>query len=145
MPVVLITPVRWSRSPIQTLFLGLLSVAGFIIIFGFSDSKVIEDVGEPWSSIWAGGLILGSLISLVGAYWRDQIDGMLIERSGIFLLGLIGFYWFCAVLVTTKLDGVISECFGLVFSAVCYLQVKYINQHIDMILQAIDRGGHIRE
>lgn len=141
MPVILITPIRWSRSPIQAFFLFLLAVAGILVVLGLSENILVRQIGPPWSGIWGAASTIGSTIALIGAYWKNQVTGMIIERAGISLLGLAALYWLATVFVFTKADGLYTEIMTALFILICYLQVRYINIHINLILDAINHGG----
>jgi hypothetical protein len=63
---------------------------------------------------------------------------MLIERSGIFLLGGISAIW--PILVIARIGwerSPFSIIATFIFSVTCFLQVQYINRHIQLILEAI--------
>lgn len=145
MPTVIITPIRWSRSPLQSFFLLLLGITGILIVFGISDNRIIDEMGEPWSTIWGSSLALGASISLLGAFWKNKVSGMLIERAGIFLLGCAGLYWAFMVVKITHWNSALTVVFTAMFSVACFMQVRYINKHIDLILGALAEGGQLSE
>jgi len=94
-------------------------------------------MGEPWATIWGVCLALGSLTSIIGSYWKDQIDGMLIERSGVFLLGCTAAVYAVLILLFTNFSGYLSSIIYLLFSVACWKQVRYINQHMGLIITAL--------
>lgn len=145
MPTIIVTPVRWSRSPIQTFFLGLIAVTGILIAANVSRNAITQEMGEPWASIWGIFLFTGSTVSLLGAYWKDRVTGMLIERSGIFLLGLASLTWPFGILLRVGIDGLFSAVITLAFSISCFVQVAYINKHMNLILDALKDGGIVSD
>lgn len=145
MPVIIVAPVRWSRSPLQIFLLSLVLVTGLLIAFGISRNAVTKDMGEPWATAWGIFLSIGAVVSLIGAFWKNKITGMLIERSGILLLGLTSVIWPVATVAVTGLNGLYSSTITMIFAGSCFFQVKYINEHINLILQAINDGGHVLE
>jgi hypothetical protein len=146
MPVIVVEPLRWSRSPLQTFFLVLIAVTGLLTIFNQSDNQVIIEMGEPWASLWGFGLIMGSAVTLTGSFWRDKVTGMLIERSGVLLLGGISAIW---PILIVKVIGWDRSPFTVVsvaiFSATCLLQFRYINKHIKLIIEAVGESRQQNE
>ena len=140
MPVVIVTPMKWSRSPLQLFLLLLILTAGLTILFGQSQNKVIIEMGSLWSSIWGGTLVISSIVCLAGSYWKDRISGMFIERSGTILLGGSSFLWPILVLINVGIDGAYTAVSTFIFSAFCFWHVVYINRHIHLILNAIDKA-----
>lgn len=140
MPVIIVAPLKWTRSPLQIFLLILCVFSGLLIMTNHSESQVIHSMGEPWSTLWGAFLLLGSLIALLGIYWKNQITGMLIERSGIVLLGGASLIWPILVLSKIGWAGIIAAIFTLGFSAACVWQVAYINHHMNLILHAINKS-----
>lgn len=145
MPVIVITPPRWSRSPLQTFLLGLCAVTGILIAADISRNRITKEMGEPWATIWGLSLFVGAMIAIAGTVWRNKITGMLIERSGIMLLGLASLIWPISIIWVTGIDALYSAVVTLIFSVSCFFQVRYINKHINLILEAINNGGHVIE
>lgn len=146
MPVIVVEPLRWSRSPLQTFFLFLIAITGLLTIFGLSENAVITEMGEPWASFWGAGLTVGATITVAGSYWPDKITGMLIERSGIFLLGGISVIW--PILIVSMVGwnrSPFTVVSTVIFSATCFLQVRYINKHIKLIMEAINESRKLNE
>lgn len=92
---------------------------------------------EPWVTMWGSFLVVGSLIALSGIVWKNKITGMLIERSGIVLLGGASFVWPWLVIKEVGVPGLVTAAFTLGFSVACIWQVLYINHHMNLILDAI--------
>lgn len=138
MPVIVVEPLRWSRSPLYIFFLALIAITGIITMAGLSDNMVTREMGKPYYHFWGAFLLVGSSVAVFGSYWRNKINGMLIERSGIFLLGGASAIW--SILIVA-LIGVLRSPFTLIsvsiFSVSCFLQVRYINKHIILITEAI--------
>jgi hypothetical protein len=102
-------------------------------------------MGEPWASLWGGGLTLGAFVTLVGSYWPNKITGMLIERSGIFLLGGISLIWPVLILGLIGFRSPFTVVATFIFAGTCFLQVRYINKHIALILEAISESEKLHE
>lgn len=141
MPVIIVAPIRWTRSPLQIFLLAITFISGIVIIINKSESKVIQSMHEPWATIWGCCLVVGALIALAGAFWKNKITGMLIERSGTVLLGGASFLWPIAVIKYAGLSALYPATITLVFSGACIWQVAYINHHMNLILKAIDDAG----
>ena len=138
MPVIVVTPLKWSRSPLQTFLLLLSAVAGLSILLNLSRNGITRQMGEPYASLWGAALFLGATIAIIGTYWKNRITGMLIERAGIFLLGGAALIWALLVLFYVGWDtAASSSAITGLFSVMCFRQVRYINYHISLIIQAL--------
>jgi hypothetical protein len=140
MPTVIISPIKWSRSPLLSFLLVLISFSGVLIALNVQRTAVVKDMEEPWATIWGIALALGSATSVIGTYWRDQIDGMLIERSGAFLLGASAGLYSFLILLFTDFKQPLSSIVYLLFSVACFRQVKYINEHLGLIIEALRKS-----
>jgi len=139
-PVIVVAPLRWSRSPLQSFFLLLLAVTGLLITLNISRNAVTVEMGEPWASFWGTSIFLGSSVAVIGSYWKDKISGMLIERSGILLLGGASVIWPAALVLSVGWEkSGFSAVITFIFAMFCFLQVRYINKHIQLILEAIKK------
>lgn len=145
MPVIVLTPPRWSRSPLQVFLLCLCVITGILITANISRNPVTREMGEPWATVWGLSLCVGASVALTGSFWKNKITGMLIERSGILLLGAVSLIWPILVIYVTGFNGLFSSVATLFFSISCFFQVRYINKHINLILEAINHGGHVIE
>lgn len=138
MPIIVVEPLRWSRSPIQSYFLVIIALTGLLIILNLSDDAITKNMGEPWASIWGIALMLGSLVALLGSYYPNKLTGMFIERSGILLLGGASAIWPIAIVVRLGFfRSPFTVIITAIFAATCFLQVRYINKHIKLIIAAI--------
>lgn len=140
MPTVIITPVKWARSPLLVFFLALIGLSGVLIATGLQRTPIVKGMGEPWATIWGVGLSLGSFTTVAGSYWRNQIDGLLIERSGVFLLSGTAAIYSVLILVFAGFSaGFTSSLVYAIFAVACYRQVRYINIHMGLIINALER------
>lgn len=130
--------VDYRRSPNHSFLIGLVGLTGFLISIGVSDNRIIIAMGEPYSTIWGTYLTLGSIITLVGVYWRrNVITGFLVERSGLILLSSGSFLWAVLILYKLHLEGLFSVVLTLGFSSTCYIQIRWLNKNLDRIMKAI--------
>lgn len=137
MPIIIVEPLRWSRSPIYTFFLTLIAITGVLTIAGLSQNMVTNEMGKPWYQLWGGFLVVGSVVAVAGSYWRDKISGMLIERAGIFLLGGASAIWPILIILMIGFRSPFTVVSTFIFAVTCFLQVRYINKHILLITEAI--------
>lgn len=132
--------VEYRRSPNHTFLIGLVGLTGILIALGVSDNRVIIAMGDPYATIWGIYLTLGSVITLVGTYWRkDIITGFLVERSGLILLSSGCFLWAILILLRIHLDGLFSAVVTFGFASTCYMQIRWINKNLDRVMRAISR------
>lgn len=137
MPTIIVTPLKWARSSLQSYFLGLIVVTGVLIATGISRNPAIAEMGEPYATIWGICLSVGAATALIGGYWREQLTGMLIERSGILLLGGSAALWAILVALKTHANSPATVLFTSAFAFACFRHVRYINQHMNLILKAV--------
>jgi hypothetical protein len=135
MPMVVIFP-RQNRSPFQLYLLGLITLAGLMIVFGLSDNPIYESMG-PYSTYWGIALFIGGSLSLLGIYWpKNPFTGMLIERSGLVALGGASLIWSILVLWRVQLDGIMSGSLTFALFLACLAQWRWVNRNVDKVMKA---------
>lgn len=138
MPMVVLLP-RTGRSPFQIYLISLVLIGGIGIITNTSQNTVTQAMGEPYATIWGIFLTLGGLLILLGVYWpREAITGLIIERSGLVLLGGACFIWSILLIWRIHTNGLFSALLTFGLSLACLAQWRWINKSINEVIKAID-------
>lgn len=136
--MVLILP-RTGRSPFQLYLVGLVLLGGFGIATSISRNMITQAMGEPYDTIWGWCLVLGGSSILLGVYWpKDQITGLIIERSGLVLLGGACLIWSVMVVWKTHTNGLFSAVLTFGLFLACLAQWRWINKGVNRVIKAID-------
>lgn len=96
-----------SRHPFQfwVMFGLILSGASNFFIPG---SEVLRQGLDPFShKVWAGTLMIGAIVTLISAWWKDRITGLLLERIGLVSIGISCPVY--AAIVLTQVPGIATS------------------------------------
>lgn len=86
---------------IWALLLGLVYIVG-----GPRSPAIVASVTPPWSWIFAGGLVVGGVLTLGGSYWLSDVErGLDLERAGLIALTGALLVYVTAVFTTTGWSG----------------------------------------
>lgn len=89
-------PLYSQKNPHQTFLLLFSLFAGLpVVLGGESASAALDDAVSPaLVTAWASSLLVGSLIALVGEFWRGHTwHSLIIERAGLSLVGTGGAFY----------------------------------------------------
>ena len=120
-----------SRHPFETYLLTLAAVSGLPLLFGKPNSGSIEESLPPFMvGVWGAMLVFGSVLALVGLYWRGRVvTGLLMERSGLVGVGGSSLIY-AVVLIPNGLQGVYAGCITGAFGLACFRQAHRISQRL---------------
>lgn len=133
-----IDPLVASRHPFETYLLALSAVSGIPLLFGEPTSGTIDDALPPaMVLLWGSMLVFGSIIALVGLYWRGlSTTGLVLERAGLVGVGGASLIYSTAILLTVGLEGLFSGCIISAFGLACFTQARRISFRLhDLMLQ----------
>jgi len=101
---------------------------------------------------WYILLTFGSVVALVGVFWRDGITGLLIERAGLFSLSAACLVYGLSISMTGGFRGLAAATFVFGFSAAALTRAIDVGRIIRfvralaLVEQAVlDEGGESRE
>ncbi len=136
----LVDPLEASRHPFETYLLVLATVSGVPLLFGQSNSDGIEQaLPTLLVHAWGGMLAVGSLLALIGLYWRGHsATGLLLERTGLIGVGGAAIIYTTAILLHVGLGGLFSGCIIGGFGLACFAQARRISQRIRAVLAQIE-------
>lgn len=139
MPLIIVDPTMWRRSPFQLFLLLLTLVAGIPIMLGVADNQVTEAMGSPYAFLWGLFLTIGSVFSLIGSLWPAAPEtGMLIERTGLVALAGASFVWVVLVFSRIGWPAAYSGLLTLGFGIACAAQIFWIEKNINRIIQILE-------
>lgn len=131
-----IARIRAGRHPHEilvaftALFIGVTGVA-----FGGAMSPSLNATfGAPWRSVYFVGLAVGGAVTLWGIA-RRRIEGMLIERAGLWMLAML-FAAYSAAIIADR--GVIGLAFALIplsYTATTVMRCLQIGRDLELLKQ----------
>lgn len=77
-----------SRHPFQFWVLSALAFNGLTNFFAAGSEAVASTVDPFFHKVWALTLFVGTMCALIGAFWRDRVMGLLLERVGLVTMGV---------------------------------------------------------
>ena len=83
-----LTAIPPSRHPFQFWVMVALCLNGVQNFIAAGSPALAAMVDPFYHKVWALTLALGCATALVGAFWRDRITGLLMERIGLVAIGV---------------------------------------------------------
>jgi hypothetical protein len=121
-----------SRHPFQTYLLALAVVSGIPLLFGRVNSGTIQESMSPLLVLaWGVMLVFGSLLALVGTYWRGHVlTGYVLERAGLTGVGGAAFVYAITALLDVGVRATFSSCITAGFGIACFAQARRISRRL---------------
>jgi hypothetical protein len=86
-------PVPPSRHPFQVWLVTACLLSGTFTLAGVTSGSDFEEALPQWTtSSWGLLLVVAGALILAGAWWRDHLTGLIMERIGLRVLG-----WGCLI------------------------------------------------
>jgi hypothetical protein len=139
----LVDPLEASRHPFEVYMLVLAAISGAPLLFGKPNSGSIEETLPPLLvTAWGGMLVVGSLLALLGLYWRGRSStALLMERAGLVGVGGAAVVY-AAALTTAGWRGAFAGCLTAGFGLACFAQAHRISQRIRAVIRQMNEYGH---
>lgn len=137
----LVDPLEASRHPFETYLLLLAAVSGLPLLFGRPNSaSIAATLPPPLVAGWGAMLVLGSLLALVGLYWRGRKStGLVLERTGLVGVGGASIVYAGSVLlVAPGFTGAFAACITAGFGVACLIQARRIAARLRSAIQQMD-------
>jgi hypothetical protein len=138
-----------SRHPFQVFILSLCVISGVPIVIGLKPppGSLQEFVPPLILEVWGFCLVIGALMGLIGAAWRDRGNGLIVEQLGLTLVGLACcFYAVILGYYTLDRGGLFSAAITLGFGLSCLVRAWQIQQYLKrvhrVVLQVKLKRGH---
>jgi hypothetical protein len=78
-----------SRHPFQIWVLAALIISGAANFFTPGSEVLQEGLSPAVHKMWAAIIFASGLICIVSAWWHDRVMGLLLERTGMWTLGVV--------------------------------------------------------
>ncbi len=133
----LVDPLEASRHPFETYLLVLAAVSGIPLAFGEPNSASIEATLPPLLVTgWGVMLVAGSLLALLGLYWRGHSGtGLLMERAGLVGVGGASLvYAGATILAAPGWSGAFAAAITSGFGVACFAQARRISTRIRAVI-----------
>lgn len=138
-------PLYAQRNPFQTFLLTLSLVAAAPLLRGDAGSALLErELPELAVVLWGACLLVGSLLAVVGEFWRGRTwNGLVVERAGLALVGgMAGVYAWIVWRATGSTDEVrYLLAVQVAYAAACAARVVQITRRLRWIRQVRIRVG----
>lgn len=118
-PISYADPLHLGRHPFQTYLLILCIVGSLPLLAGHVTAQSVEETLPLWAAIgWGWCLLLGSVLALVGSYWRGSFaNALTMERLGLIGASAAAFLYGFIILIVGGLSGGTAACIILAFAA----------------------------
>lgn len=77
-----------SRHPFQIWVMAALIVSGAANFLTPGSEVLQEGLTPGYHKVWAATVFVASTLALVSAWWPDRVTGLLLERTGLWSIGL---------------------------------------------------------
>lgn len=127
-----------GRHPFEIYGLFLALITSMPILLGIAPKPgTIREAMPGWLGvIWAASLAIGSLLALVGIYWRNRATGLLLEQVGLAAAGAACVVYGGVVLYVAGQDALISAALVGGFGAACLRRYFQIQEVVDDAVRA---------
>jgi len=129
-----------SRHPFQFWVIFALSLSGATNFFA-SGSEVMELVNPFFHKVWASTLMIGGALALVGAYWRDRVTGLLLERIALTAIGISCPTYASVFILQVGISAGVGGVLTLLVGVASLWRVVHVNRELRIMRSFIDRTG----
>jgi len=132
-----------SRHPFQIYVLTLMiayGVAGLLNRHA-QPGSVRETLGHYGALVWQIFLVLGSVSSVVGVFWRNRASGLVMEALGCLAAGAATAYAAGILLYVVGLGATLSACVLFGFGVACVVRAWQIRRVLAQAARQAHRRG----
>jgi hypothetical protein len=138
-------PLTAGRHPFQT-FLMVLGLASGVSLLAAETNSASLEAQLPSALVtgWYLALILGSAMTLLGAYWPRSYDTALtMERAGLDISGFAAVVYAGVVVVNVGLAALYPVSIIVAFGAACIVRARDIGFIFYMAREHVDGGTQV--
>lgn len=134
-----------GRHPFEIFTLFLALVTSLPVLFGVTPAPgTIRAVLPPVVAfIWALTLCVGSLVALVGVWWKERATGLIMEQLGLACVGVVCIIYFVVALVAVGWSTTIPMGIVLGFGLSCLWRWRDLQRSINEVY-AWEQSRHRR-
>lgn len=128
-------PQQAGRHPFElfTLYLALLTALPTVLGVVPQPGTMRAVLPGFVVAIWAWILLVGSIVTLAGIYWKDRGTGLITEQLGLALVGASTLLYAGVLLAVAGEPAVITGAILGGFGASCLLRYYQIQQTVDRV------------
>lgn len=136
-------PQMAGRHPFEIFMLLLAAVTSIPSLLGAApEPGSIEEALPGWASFsWQVALVIGSVMALVGIWWRERATGLILEQLGLALVGVAGVIYAFSVWSVVGVAAAIPGGIILGFGIACIVRWRQIQRTINAVHAEEKRQG----
>lgn len=94
-----------APDPLVVVVCAVFAVMGTVsLFFGATPGSISALLPETFRFTWVLMIVAGSLVTLIGNYWRNPVSGMFTTQVGLLATGFaLGFYGAASIYLTHQL------------------------------------------
>jgi hypothetical protein len=129
---ILVLAVRHRPFEIATLLTVFLSTVINLVTGNTQTLRAINTLLPGYEWVWSIGVLIGSGLALLSAFLSIP-NNLLLERIGLFLLGMLFFGYAVVAITVIGLIGFSGAFFLLMFGGACAFRVIQLNRDIRLL------------
>lgn len=120
-------------NPFEAYLLGAAVVQGAVVLIGWARPTSIE-LALPLllRILWAGLLLTGGAVALLGLYWPNPLTGIEIKRPGLVAVGTATLTYGIA-LVPLGPAGLVAATANVAFALACGVRVWQVTRRVNEV------------
>lgn len=132
-----LTAIPPSRHPFQFWTMMACVLGGIGNLVG-SDSIINELVPRYLVIVWALSLLIAGLLAIIGAWTRDRVFGLLLERAGLSTLTLAAIVYGAAITYLVGGAAAVSGPLTMSVGIASAWRVVHVNRELRILEKFID-------
>lgn len=129
-----------SRHPFEIILVAWMLIYSVPSLVFESFPGRIEDGTPDWFRwTWSGILMVFSIVTAMGIYWKQDSNGLVTEAIGLMWCGVALMAYGGAILISGTEGGVFSGGLVFLFGVGCWWRVRQIQQGF----RAVRRGEYV--
>jgi len=133
--------VAGGRQPFEVAILCAAVVIGGLFAVGVESPNLAELLPRWVAPVWAAVLALGAGVALVGLWRRDLLDGLLIERAGLYAVAAELAVYAVAVLITGWPRGIVVGTLIAAIAVAAAVRVAQIHWDVRRLRAALSAAN----
>lgn len=136
-----LTAIPPSRHPFQFWVALACMVSGAASLF---DSRSrINELLPPWAvAIWAVTVMLSGLLTAAGAFWRDRVFGLLLERLALTGVSLTMAVYGVSIGYVMRSSAVIASSLAIGIAIAAAWRLVHVNRELKVLRAFMARTYH---
>ena len=125
-----------SRNALVICFLVILFVSGIPLLLGNSPpSSISRTLPFPIGILWGFALTLGSLMALLGTFWKNLSVGIALEQIGVVASGSAALVYSVALVVMNGVHAMPAAGFACGYGIACFVRWAQLQRFINFVVR----------